>query len=259
FLSQRVVDFRFVIGRAVLYGATTVVLVLFFGVIEWWAEQLFESTRPALYVSLAAALIIGFSLKSMHERVEGLLNRIFFRDQRRAEETLQRAARALSNTSSEKTVVEFLIEEPVRVLRLSSSALFLATADGTEFERRADHGWDAAEIRRIDAEDPVIVALRADLDSIEFDERRLESIALPTGRKTPTLAIPLVMRGRVFGFVLYGARENDIRLSQEERALLEAIATSAAAAYDHIDADHSRARIHTLEERLRGMGAAIPE
>ncbi len=73
FLSQRVIDFRFVIGRAVLYGATTVVLVLFFGVIEWWAEQLFESTRPALYVSLAAALIIGFSLKSIHERVENLL------------------------------------------------------------------------------------------------------------------------------------------------------------------------------------------
>jgi hypothetical protein len=259
FLSQRVIDFRFVIGRAVLYGATTVVLVLFFGVIEWWAEQLFESTRPALYVSLAAALIIGFSLKSIHERVESLLNRIFFRQQRYSEEILQRAARALANTSSEKTLVEFLIDEPVRVLRLSSSALFLATSDGTQFERRADHGWNVAEVQRVDVEDPIIVALRADLGSIEFDEARLESIALPRGRKAPSLVIPLVMRSRVFGFVLYGGREDDVPLTSEERALLEAIASSAAAAYDHIDADHSRARIHTLEDQIRGLGGAVPE
>jgi hypothetical protein len=259
FLSQRVIDFRFVIGRAVVYGATTVILVLFFGIIEWWAEQIFESTRPALYVSLAAALIIGFSLKSLHDRVEDILNRIFFRDQRRAEEILQRAARALSNTSSEKTVIEFLIDEPVRVLGLSSSALFLATPDGATFERRADRGWSVSELQRIDAEDPVIVALRADLGSIEFDERRLESIALPTGRKAPTLVIPLIMRGRVFGFVLYGGRQDDVPLTGDERTLLEAIATSAAAAYDHIDADRSRSRIHALEDQLHGLGATVSE
>jgi hypothetical protein len=259
FLSQRVIDVRFAIGRAVLYGASTLILVVFFGIIEWWAEQIFESTRPAVYVSLAAALVIGFSMKSLHGRVEDILNRIFFREQRRAEEILRRAARALANTSSEKTLVEFLIDEPVRVLHLASSALFVATSDGTAFERRADRGWNTNETQRIDAEDPIIVALRADLGSIEFDEGRLESIVLPTGRKAPTLVIPLIMRGRVVGFVLYGSREDDVALTPPERALLEAIAASAAAAYDHIDADRSRERIVTLEDRLRGLGAAVPE
>jgi hypothetical protein len=58
---------------------------------------------------------------------------------------------------------------------------------------------------------------------------------------------------------LYGGREDDVPLTSEERALLEAIASSAAAAYDHIDADHSRARIHTLEDQIRGLGGAVPE
>lgn len=258
FLSQRVVDFRFAIGRAVLYGATTLVLVLFFGVVEWWAEQIFESTRPALYISLAAALMIGFTFKAMHGRIEDVLNTVFFREQRRAEEALRRAARALANTSSEKTLVEFLIQEPVTVLGLSSAALFLASteSDGA-FRRTAATGWSNREVERIDSEDPLIVALRADLAPLQLDGRELHGIdVLPGGRKTPSLIVPLVMRGNVFGFVFYGCRSDGTGLNPDERSLLEAIARSAAAAYDHIDADRSRARIRTLEARLRELGAA---
>jgi hypothetical protein len=259
FLSERVIDFRFVIGRAVLYGTTTLVLVLIFGVIEWWAEQLFESTRPALYVSLTAALVIGFSLNALHGRIEDLLNRVFFREQHSAEERLRRAARALANTSSEKTLVEFLIEEPVRVLGLDSAALFLAATEDGTFERKAAHGWNQSEVERIDPEAPLIVALRADLgSSIPLDERQLVGTAVPGGRKAPSLVVPLVMRGSTFGFVFYGGRSDGVPLSKAERTLLEAIALSAAAAYDHIDADRSRVRIRTLEDRLHELGAPVP-
>ncbi len=58
------------------------------------------------------------------------------------------------------------------------------------------------------------------------------------------------MRGAVFGFVFYGARSNGLPLAADERTLLEAIARSAAAAYDHIDAERSRARIAELEHQL---------
>lgn len=258
FLSQRVIDFRFAIGRAVLYGSTTLVLVLIFGVIEWWAEQLFESTRPAVYVSLTAALAIGFSLNALHGRIEDLLNRIFFRAQHDAEDRLQRAARALANTSSEKTLIEFLIEEPVRVLGLSSAALFLADGDDGAFERKASRGWNDNEVESIDPDGPLIVALRADFQPLQLAERQLVGRPVPGGRKAPSLVVPLVMRGRVFGFVFYSSREDGAPLTASERSLLEAIALSAAAAYDHIDADRSRVRIRTLEARLHELGSDPP-
>jgi hypothetical protein len=65
------------------------------------------------------------------------------------------------------------------------------------------------------------------------------------------------MRGGVFGFVFYGARDNGLPLAADERALLEVIARSAAAAYDHIDADRSRAQIARLETKLRDLGASL--
>jgi GAF domain-containing protein len=233
-------------------------LLLCFGILEWWAEQLFESTRPAIYLSLFAALFIGFSLNALHGRVEDFLNTFFFRDQRNAEEALRRASRALANTSSEKTLIEFLVDDPTRVLGLTSAALFLAPEQGQAFQRTADRGWNRREAEAIDPEDPLIVQLRAELAPIVLDGRPRPETILPGGAKAPSLVIPLIMRGAVFGFVLYGARSNGMPLTTDERSLLEAIARSAGAAYDHIDANKSHARINELEERLRSLGADIP-
>ena len=231
-------------------------MLLCFGVLEWWAEQIFESTRPAIYVSLFAALLIGFTLNALHGRVESFLNTFFFRDQRRAEDALRHAARALANTSSEKTLIEFLVDEPVRVLGLTSAALFLAPREGGAFERTADRGWTRQESERIDPEDPLIVELRAELAPIVLDGRPRAETILPGGAKAPSLVVPLLMRGAVFGFVFYGPRGNGTPLTADERALLEAIARSAGAAYDHIDADspraHPYARSNSRHLRERG-------
>jgi hypothetical protein len=259
FLSERVLDFRFAIGRAAIYGGITAVLLLIFGIVEWWAEQTFESTRPAIYVSLVAALLIGFTLNALHGRVETFLNDFFFRDQRRAEEALRHAARSLANTSSEKTLIEFLVQEPVRVLGLTSAALFLADREDGAFVRTADSGWTRQEAERIDPEDPLIVELRADLTPIALDGRPRAQTILPGGSKAPALVVPLLMRGAVFGFVFYGPRNNGIPLTLDERNLLEAITRNAGAAYDHIDADKSHARIRRLESELHRLGAAIPD
>jgi GAF domain-containing protein len=73
---------------------------------------------------------------------------------------------------------------------------------------------------------------------------------LPSGAKAPSLVVPLLMRGTLFGFVFYGARSDGTPFTADERALLESIAGSAAAAYDHIDANNSRERIRQLEAQL---------
>ncbi len=258
FLSERVIDFRFAIGRAAIYGGITGVMLLFFGILEWWAEQVFESTRPAIYVSLFAALLIGFTLNGLHGRVESFLNAFFFRDQHRAEEALRHASRALANTSSEKTLIEFLVDEPVRVLGLTSAALFLAERDGGIFSRRADCGWTRRETERIDPEDPLIVELRAELAPIVLDGRPRAETILPGGAQAPSIVVPLLMRGSVFGFVFYGPRSNGTPLTSDERALLEGIARSAGAAYDHIDADKAHARIRELEAQLRRLEPPTP-
>jgi GAF domain-containing protein len=139
------------------------------------------------------------------------------------------------------------------VLGLTSAALFMADRDDGAFRRTADRGWNRHEAETIDSEDPLRVELRAQLGPLVLDGRPRADTILPGGPKAPSLVVPLVMRGAVFGFVLYGVRSNGMPLTSDERSLLEAIAQSAGAAYDHIDADKSRARIAELEAQLRAM------
>ncbi|MBV8374852.1 MAG: hypothetical protein JO302_05020 [Candidatus Eremiobacteraeota bacterium] len=254
FLSRHIIDIRIAIGRAAIYAMLTAVLVVIFGAIEWVAEQLFESTRPAVYVSLVAALGIGFALRTVHERFERFVDGILFRGQYRAEEQLRRAARALANTTSEKTLEQFLIDEPVAILNLSAAAYFCSTGDGAPFECVSARGWDGRSAGPFDPQDALIVTLRAELRPLQLDVRTREAMHLPGGGKLESLVVPLVMRGNVFGFVFYGERSDGIAFTEDDRDLLASIAASAAAASDHIDADRSRARIRELEARLAEAG-----
>jgi GAF domain-containing protein len=141
------------------------------------------------------------------------------------------------------------------VLGLTSAALFLASRDDALFQRTAARGWTRQEAEEIDPEDPLIVELRADPAPIALDGRPRAETILPGGSKAPSLVVPLLMRGNVFGFVFYGPRSNGVPLTSDERSLLEAIALSAGAAYDHIDAEKSHARIKELEARLRALSS----
>jgi hypothetical protein len=254
FLSRHIIDIRIAIGRAAIYAMMTAVLVVIFGAIEWLAEQIFESTRPAVYVSLVVALGIGFALRTAHERFENLVDGLLFRGQHRAEEQLRRAARALANTTSEKTLEQFLIDEPVAILNLRAAAYFRAAADGVPFECIASHGWGPATPASFDSQAALVVTLRAELGPVQLDARTREAMHLPGGGKIESLVVPLIMRGNLYGFVFYGERNDGIAFTQDERALLASIAASASAASDHIDADRSRARIRELEARLVDAG-----
>jgi hypothetical protein len=253
-LSGRIVDFRFAVWRAAFYGGATVLVVALFGAIEWTAEQLLETTRPAIYMSLIAALAIGFAMRPVHARVEKFLDSIFLRDRQQAEAALRRACKALATSSSERALAEFLVEEPVDVLDLSSSALFTISPDGSRFDRVAGRGWYADEAPFVDADDPMIVRLQAEGHAVAIDRRTVERAALPAEERAPAVAIPIAMRGHLAGFVVYGAKRDGTRLDDAEVALLEAVAASAAAAYDHIDAEHARERIAELEQQIRSLG-----
>lgn len=254
FLSQRVIDFRVAIGRAALYGVTTLVIVVIFGAVEWLAEQIFESTRPAEYASLVVALAIGFAMRAVHGRIERFIDNLFFREQHKAEAALQRASRALANTTSEKTVVEFLIDEPVVVLGLQSGALFLARGQEHTFVRIAAVGWEQGHAESFEAEDPLVVTLRAELAPVQLEPRMLAAFHLPGGDRLHALVVPIVMRGTIFGFVFYGERKDGAAFTTAETDLLASIAASAAVAYDHMDADRARARIAALEQRISAAG-----
>lgn len=257
FLSQRVIDIRVVIGRAAIYGAMTVMLVVVFGAVEWLAEQIFETTRPAEYVSLLAALLIGFAMRAVHGNIEGFMDRVLFRGQHRAEEALRRCARALPQVTSEEAAIDLLVVQPYELLEIVGAALFVARPSDGVFERVAERGFDPADVSSLQPEDALVMMLRAEQGPIALDPRLRASLHLPGGTRADALAVPLLMRGGVYGVVFYGERRDGAAFTEAERGLLAALVAGGGAAYDHIDADRSRARIRELEAKLAELAQPI--
>jgi GAF domain-containing protein len=61
------------------------------------------------------------------------------------------------------------------------------------------------------------------------------------------------MRAEVFAIAFYGAHVNGAEISSDEQELLHSVAGSAAAAFDHLEAERTRREI----EALRSENAAL--
>lgn len=252
-VHERVVDIRFAIGRAAEYALTTAVVIVVFAVLEWGFGQLFEGSQIAAYASLLAAVIAGFSFNAVHSRVDQFIEAVFFSKEHDARERLVRVARALLYANSERLVLEFLLDQPVDALELTSGAVFVLNESRTAFKRIAAKNWDDATLTELATDDALVAQLHATQQPLPLRTIGWHPAGLPEGDKGPALAVQVLMRANVFAIALYGPHVNGAEISSDEQELLHSVAGSAAAAFDHLEAERTRREI----EALRSENAAL--
>jgi hypothetical protein len=246
-LRHHVIDVRFAINRALVYGTITSVFVLFFSAIEWTIGKKLSDERVAGYIEIVAALAIGFWFNLLHRRVERFFDRVFFRQQHRAEQHLARVAAAIPHANSMEAVDRFMTNEPARAYRLTSAAVF-RRADGDDFERVAAIGWPQSAPAAIPQSDPLIAYLTAERAPLDLDDVAWTA-PQPFGSGRPILAVPISVRHRLMAFALYGPTEAAETLDPDQRRMLHQLATAAAAAYDHLEAERLRREIAELRAK----------
>jgi hypothetical protein len=260
FINEHLIDIRFAIGRASGYAITSVLLVLFMAVAEWSVSEFFSESmsHAAAYATLVAGILAAFSFNSIHERIDRLLDIAFFRREYLAEQRLKRDARALAFATSERSVVEFLLDEPLNALELSSAALFQLDEDRNAYVCRAVRAWPDDSMIAIAKDDMLVAQLRAERQLLMLADLGWKHDGLPEGAQRPTVAIPALARSDLYAFVLYGAHRDGAILNAEERALLGTLVTSAAATFDHLDAKQAREEIAELKRRLAESYSSLP-
>ncbi|MBV9647882.1 MAG: hypothetical protein JO043_10500 [Candidatus Eremiobacteraeota bacterium] len=245
---HRVIDVRFAINRALVYGILTTAVVLGFSLIEWLLGKELEATRVALYAEIALALVVGFSFDRLKSAVDHVVEGAFFRRERIAAERLRRAAAALPHAAAPETVDELITSEPFNAYRLSSAALFRQNQSGA-FQRIVALGWDGAGDNSVPSADPLVAYLAASHEPLTLDDTPYR-MALPSGPAQPVVAIPVSFRHHLVAFALYGSHESGETLDPEERVMLRSLATAAAAAYDHLEAVALREELARLRKHL---------
>jgi len=227
-LRHRMLDIAFVVNRALVFGIISALVVAAFSLLEFLLGKYLTSlghVQSALLEALLA-LGIGVSLARIHERVNHIVDTVFFRERHRAEAALHRLSREASYVDDPAVLAERIVVGVDRHAGASGTALYLQDGNNSFRQRLTTLAGAPTALERNDA---AIVRMRASGEPVDLDElsREVEKPAVP-GK----IAFPMAVRGTLVGMLCCGPKRNLEDYAPDERATLAELTHAAGIAFD---------------------------
>jgi len=257
-LKHHVLDINFVFSRAIVFGALTTILIGAFALVDWFFTKAVEQQRMAVYAEVAVAVGLGFGLNGMHRRVDALIDRVLFRRRHLAEARLERVAAGISHAVSNDAVDAALVEEPANAFQLVSAAIF-RRQDGGNFVRSSAVGWPSDTGGQLHPNDPLVIHMQGERGPmrLRYVDRREDNF--PKEAAAPIIAFPLMVRHQLEGLALYGAHVTGEDIDPDEVRTLERLSKSAAAAYDHLEAEAMKSKLDSATREIESLRTELAE
>ncbi len=250
-LKRRLLDVGFVLNRAAVFTGVSVFVVGVFSLIEWALGGWLNNAGRVANVAVSAAIVValGFSLRTIHTRVDRFVDSVFFRKRHEDEAALRRFARE----------VAFITDAQLVVRRGSAVLRDHADASAAQFALHDGHGRYGG----IDENDPALVTLRASRDVVDL---HLTESAL-----AGEFVYPMLARGQLIGALVLGPKMSGEPYAPDESAAIAQLAHAVGVALDLIGTNVGRAdeiagALRSVEasnravsEALRGLPDAIAE
>jgi GAF domain-containing protein len=186
-------------------------------------------------VEIALALGLGFSLRTLHARIEILVDRFFFRARRRALAELKAFAEDVYFITDPDVAIHRTVAVVARCGDAEFAALYLI-ADGP-FGRAADTGADALPME-VDENDPLLVRMRS--------TRKMELLRGSGSAIDAEIAFPLFVRGGLVGALTLGPKRSGEAYDPEETALLADLSQRVGLALDALQTVALRRELDAL-------------
>ncbi|MBV8148656.1 MAG: hypothetical protein JO092_06170, partial [Candidatus Eremiobacteraeota bacterium] len=235
-LSRRVLDIGFALNRALVYSAVSAVFVGAFFLVEWalgtWLSSASHTTN--LVVGGAIALLLGFFVRSIHHRVDRVLDTVFFRQRHEDEQTI----RNFAHEASYITDPAVLLARTKRVLEDHADAAGVAIL--------LDDG--EGRYGGVSENDPAIVALRAWRKSVDLH-------TLDTALHGE-FAYPMMSRGHLVGSIVLGPKRSADPYAPDESDAILHLAHGVGGALDVLSAN-GRASSNGVLEAIRTMSSEL--
>ena len=239
-LRHRVIDVGFVLNRAIVYTGVSVVIVAIFVIVETLLSKFVEqnSRIGSIAAQLVVALILGFSIRAIHARVDRFVDNVLFRERHLAEAALRLLAHDAPYITETGVLISRCIKAVQRYGHARAAGVWLANSPTF---RPAQHTFENA--KPVGENDAAVLAMRARRVSVDLP---LEDSDLPG-----SIAFPMIVRGELLGVLVCGPKTDDETYAPDERDALASLAASAGHALDTIE-------VRELRRRLEALTAAAP-
>jgi hypothetical protein len=233
-MKHRLFDIRFIINRAAVFSIVSLILVGAFVLVEWLLTDWLRDASHAsnMIAGAALALGLGLSVRTVHRRVDALMDYMFFRQRHENESAIKR----FTEDAPYITDAAVLVERTVATLKRHTDADFVML-------RECIGDWE---------NDPAVVRMRATHKPVDLNT--VETM-LPGD-----LAFPMRTRGQVPGVLILGPRRTGETFAPDEIDVIDGLAHSVAGALEamRIQTDPTLQRIEMrldqLAERLTERG-----
>ena len=213
-LRRRVFDIGFVLNRAAIFTAVSMIVIGAFVLLEWslgtWLGSLDHAASLALNVALA--LVLGVSLRFVHARVERVIDAVFFRKRHEDERALRSFAREAASITNEETLLDRTASTIERHADVSSVRILL----------EGELSSPALE------NDPAVLKLKT--WSEPLDLHVVDSVL------EGDWAYPMIARGRLAGVLLLGPRRTSESYAPDEAEAIAEVAKGVAGALEALAA-----------------------
>jgi hypothetical protein len=218
-LRHKLMDINFVINRAIVYTVLTTAVVGIFLALEAVLQHFEVGRGVSLAVEIALAVGIGLSMNTVHQRAQAAIERILFSRKHRAEAALTNLADEAAFIENSDALLRRVVKEIASSLRAKDVAIY-ERSDGAS---RLTCASDGSRLPPdADADDPAFTGLRKSHGEVDLS-------GLTSGLGPSGYAFPMSVRGRLFGALVCGPREDDEPYAPDERALLRHVAREVAA------------------------------
>jgi hypothetical protein len=195
-LSQRLVEVKIVINRALVFGALMMMVVAILGVVENLIERSALGASAGMAVEFSVPLALGVLFQRLHRWIEARVDQLLFRNEHLSRAALRDFVRDAGFIENADVLVARMVSTFSKHAGGRGAALFELRGGAMECSAQ-DGNFHWPDI--IDADDPGLVRLRATLCPLDLH-------AAESAFGTSGLALPLALRGRIFGVLVCGSR-----------------------------------------------------
>ncbi len=248
-------DVRLVVRRSLLYTLTTAALTGVYALTLAAANALarYQGLVESRYFPLLFALVVVALFDPLRRRLQGPVDRFFFRDMVDARRALEELSEALTREFAVARLEEWLTRRLADIMKLAWVAAY--RWESREYQCSQP---PAGLLRSLPEEAALVRELQ--VRAVPVRPPQLESLALldPASSSflqaaqaaSARLFVPLVASGELYAFLVVGPKLSEEELTQEELQLLRTVANQGAVGFENARFLREHTRQLELEKEL---------
>ena len=244
-LRYKLLDISWVIRKGLLYSSLTLAItVVYFLMVSLALNILHVVTGYQIFIlTLFMAALTAVAILPLRDRVQGWVDRRFFREKHDWSEMLQRLSRTVASVLDLRKVTEMILDDVLQTMHITSGAFLIRRDEDGAYRVQTYKGDDPIpqDLSLFRADSPVISwlsryqtslssrVLDTDPNFIGLWAREREDIR----RIKAELFVPLLVRRQLIGILVLGPKLSETPYSPEEQQILDTLANQTAVAIEN--------------------------